>query len=262
MKRHIQLLVILLLPSIILAWCSNRSVAPSSTNSTLSLLDTLTTSNLLVDSVTPFMSHLEELPEPCVDMHVNYLGHNYGKVFNDSNYIHWNEAEKIGITPLTDLRSYWKATRGLTKIASCRDYYVEELNFSRPFLVAEASQMLAEIGRRFRDSIDARGGGNYRIKVTSVMRTPQSIARLRRRNSNAVDSSVHSLATTIDISHSSFIADDAAMPRSVNDLKGILSEVLYAMRNEGKCYVKYERKQPCFHITVCNHPDYSTSKKD
>lgn len=251
MKRHAQLLLILLLPSLVMSWCSNRASQNIASSTLASTLDVVTLSDLTTDSITPFMSHLDEMPEPCIDMHVNYLGHNYGMVFNDSNYIHWNEASKIGIEPLTNLSSHWKSTKGLQRIASCRDYFVEELKYSRPYLVPEAARMLKEIGRRFRDSIDARGGGNYRIKVTSVMRTPETVSRLRRRNSNAVDSSVHSLATTIDISHSSFICDDATVPRSVNDLKGILSEVLYAMRNEGKCCVKYERKQPCFHITAC-----------
>jgi hypothetical protein len=36
----------------------------------------------------------------------------------------------------------------------------------------------------------------------------------------------------------------------VDDLKGILSEVLKAMREENKIWVKYEVGQPCFHITA------------
>ena len=33
-------------------------------------------------------------------------------------------------------------------------------------------------------------------------------------------------------------------------LKWILSEVLHDLRQQGKCYVKYEVKQGCFHITA------------
>ncbi|MCM1109801.1 MAG: DUF5715 family protein [Clostridium sp.] len=210
----------------------------------------LTPAMLAPDTVAAFSRHLGYMPEPCVDMHVNYLGKNYGLVFNDSNYVHLAAATETGIPPLTDLRSHWQQTRGLTKIVSCRDFFVENLTYSRPFLVPAAARMLHEVGRRFNDTLRARGGGNYRIKITSVMRTPESVRRLRRRNVNAVDSSVHSMGTTVDISHSSFICDSLGIARSVNDLKGILSEVLFAMRNEGKCFVKYERKQPCFHITV------------
>ena len=61
---------------------------------------------------------------------------------------------------------------------------------------------------------------------------------------------MHQLGTTFDISYSSFIANSDANPRSVDDLKGILAEVLKAMREEEKIWVKYEVKQPCFHITA------------
>lgn len=109
--------------------------------------------------------------------------------------------------------------------------------------------MVREIGRRFRDSLATRGGGDYRIRVTSVLRTPDSVRRLRRVNRNAVDSSVHQYGTTVDISYANFAASSAETPRSADDLKGLLAEVLLAMRDEGKCFVKYERQQPCFHIT-------------
>lgn len=212
--------------------------------------DDITAEMLVPDTVSRYERHLDAMPEPCVDMHVNYLGRNYALVFNDSNHVHLPHAQAAGIGPLTDLRSHWQNTRGLTKIVSCSDFYVEPLTYSRPYLVASAAEMLHEVGRRFQDTIRARGGGAYRIKVTSVMRTPESVRLLRRRNSNATGESAHSHATTIDISHSSFICDSLTVARSVNDLKGVLSEVLYAMRDEGKCRVKYERKQPCFHITV------------
>lgn len=201
------------------------------------------------DSVSRWQAHLEEMPEPTQRIKVNYFG-NLRQIFNDSNYIHWEEAELYGIEPLSDTRSHWKLRSPIVKVTSCRDFYVDTLIFSRPYLVPVASARLHEIGRRFRDSIDVRGGGNYRIKVTSLLRTPRTVKRLRRRNRNAIDSSVHQLGTTFDISYASFIASDADKPRSVDDLKGILAEVLKAMREEGKIWVKYERGQPCFHITA------------
>lgn len=216
----------------------------------------LTADTIMFDSTTGWRSHLEKMPEPCIDMHVNYLGQNYGKVFNDSNYLHMENAVQTGIKPLKTLKSHWTETEGIVKVTSCRYYYIDSLRYSRPYLVPEAARMLAEIGRRFQDTVEARGGGSYRIKVTSVTRTPSTVRILRRRNSNAIDSSVHTMGTTVDISHSNFICDNADLPRTVNDLKGVLAEVLFAMRNEGKCLVKMERRQPCFHITVSPHPSY------
>lgn len=260
MKHHIQLLILLLLPSMAMWWCGAGHSNDNSDTARRNEPATMLTS-MMPDTVSRFDEHLGYMPEPCIDMKVNYLGHNYGLVFNDSNYIHRAEAEKNGIEPLIDLKSYWRNTRGIRKIVSCRDFYVEPLTYSRPFLTEKAADMLHEIGRRFHDSIDARGGGHYRIKVTSALRTPQSVARLRRHNVNAVDSSVHSLGTTIDISYAAFICDSASPARTVNDLKGVLSEVLYAMREEGKCLIKHERKQPCYHITVCDYAGYGPAAR-
>lgn len=207
---------------------------------------------------TDYEKHLPEMPEPTISLKVRNIGR-LAEVFNDSNYIHWQSAKKIGIEPLSDMRSHWRLARPIVKIASCAEYYIEPLTYSRPYLVPEAEQMLREIGKRFRDTLTARGGGDYRIKVTSLLRTPESVAKLRRRNRNAVDSSVHQLGTTVDISYSRFIADSDRIPRSADDLKGILAEVLFAMRNECKCWVKYEIKQPCFHITVRPKSERSTT---
>ncbi|MCX4368530.1 MAG: DUF5715 family protein [Duncaniella sp.] len=206
-----------------------------------------------LDTVSFYRRHLEKMPEPTQRIKVNYFG-NLRPYFNDSNYIHWQEAESYGLQPLSDTRSHWQLNRPIVKVTTCADYFLDTLIFSRPYLVPEAAATLREIGHRFRDTIAARGGGDYRIKVTSVLRTPQTVRRLRRRNRNAIDSSVHQLGTTFDISYASFVASSPAPARSVDDLKGILAEVLKAMREENKIWVKYEVGQPCFHITARN-PD-------
>ena len=57
--------------------------------------------------------------------------------------------------------------------------------------------------------------------------------------------------TTFDISYSKFICDNPdATHRTFEDLKNMLAEVLYDLKQEGRCYVKYESKQSCFHITT------------
>lgn len=206
---------------------------------------------LLVDSVTAYDHPILEMPEPNTKL-ATRATRRLDDEFNDSNYVHWNEAEAIGIEPLTDTRSHMSTRRPLVKVTSCADFYVEPLTYSRPYLIPEASAMLHEIGRRFNDSLAARSGARYRVKVTSLLRTPSTVRQLRRHNRNAVDSSVHQMATTVDISYSRFVADDTKITHSADELKSLLVEVLSAMRNEGKCWVKYEIKQPCFHITVRN----------
>ncbi|MCM1348243.1 MAG: DUF5715 family protein [Firmicutes bacterium] len=204
---------------------------------------------LEVDSVSPYNNEPGEMPDPNTKLYTRKLGR-LDELFNDSNYVHWAEAERIGIEPLTDTRSHLNTRRPLVKVTSNPDFYVEPLNYSRPYLIPEASAMLHEIGRRFSDSLAARSGARYRIKVTSVLRTPEGVRRLRRVNRNAVDSSVHQLATTMDISYARFVPDDSRITHSADELKALLAEILWDMRAEGKCWVKYEIKQPCFHITV------------
>ena len=128
---------------------------------------------------------------------------------------------------------------------------MDSLTHSYPYLVPEAAELLADIGRAFRDSLDARGGGDYRIKVTSMLRTPATVRSLRRVNRNATEESTHQYGTTFDISYSKFICDNpAATRRTFEDLKNLLGEILYDLRASGRCYVKYEYRQSCFHITV------------
>ena len=174
---------------------------------------------------------------------------NLREVFNDSNYVHWASAEQVGIKPLGDRRSHWRPSRPLWRIRTCEDFVVDELTYSVPYLVPEAYNAVHEIGRRFRDSVRTRGGGDYRMIVTSVLRTPDAVRRLRRVNRNAIDSSVHQLATTVDISYAKFMGSPEPTAQTVGELKGVLSEVLAAMRSEGKIWVKYEYHQPCFHLT-------------
>lgn len=206
------------------------------------------------DSSAAYNNPLPDMPEPTQKITIHSVGP-LAKVFNDSNYIHWGDAEKVGIVPLTDTKSHFFPGKELVKVTSCEDFYVEPLTHSSPYLVPEAAAMLHEVGRRFQDSLQARGGGDYRIKVTSVLRTPAAVRKLRRTNRNAIDSSVHQMGTTVDVSYSRFMAYSPTPARSAEDLKNLLGEVLFAMRAEGKCWVKYERKQPCYHITVRHKPD-------
>lgn len=201
----------------------------------------------------PHEARLDSMPgRDCLKMKINLLpGGTLGRTFNDSNYLHIAEAEAIGVRPITSLGGAWKAGARLERVITCEDYYIDDLTHSMPYLVPEAKELLGTIGRAFRDSLAARGGGDYRVKVTSVLRTPRLVKRLRRRNRNAVDTSAHLYGTTFDISYAQFICNRAGgVYRTQEDLKNLLGEVIWAQRDLGRCYVKYERKQACFHITA------------
>lgn len=187
----------------------------------------------------------------CTRLHTRGIGGTLGRVFNDSNYLHLEAAQRGGIVPGENIDELWRGSRGVVRLHSDSTLYIDSLTHSYPFLTRHAANLLYEIGRRFHDSLQARGGGDYRLKVTSVLRTPQTVGRLRRINRNATSQSAHQYATTFDISYSKFICDNAdGTRRTFDDLKNLLAEVVADLRREGRCYAKHERKQACLHITA------------
>ncbi len=125
---------------------------------------------------------------------------------------------------------------------------------SIPYLVPRAAVLLNDIGRALLDSLQLKGVPAHQLIVTSVLRTQEDVAKLRNYNRNATENSCHLYGTTFDICYNRYRTVEAPgeKRRAVrNDtLKWILSEVLNDMRKQERCYVKYEVKQGCFHITV------------
>ena len=207
----------------------------------------------------PYLQCFDSMPPNGRKLRISPEIRSLRRQFNDSNHLQLASAKAIGIDPIDDLHGCWNLKHPVEHIATCREYYVDELTHSYPFLVPEAAALLREIGQRFNDTLAARGGGDYRIKVTSVLRTGESVKRLRRRNVNSVDSSTHRFATTFDISYSKFICDSAGtVPRTQEDLKNLLGEILLDLRRQGRCWVKFEKRQACFHITA-KRPDNPTT---
>lgn len=171
-------------------------------------------------------------------------------VFNDTNDLHLKAAAELGIDPIRDLSSAYFMKRPIVKVADNDFYHIDSLRHSLPFLVPEAAQLLSDIGKNFIDSLKNRGGDSYTIKVTSLLRTPSSVERLKRVNVNAADSSAHQFATTFDISWSNFYCLNENRQINQGDLKNLLAEVLKDLRDQGRCYVKFEKKTACFHVTV------------
>lgn len=208
------------------------------------------------EKANPYEKRMEEAPDDnCQRIHINNIGP-LRKVFNDSNHVQLTAARQLGIDPINNSSEILKINKMLVEIKSCKEFYLDELTHSFPFLVPEASKLLHDIGKAFNDSLQARGGGAYRMKVTSVLRTPATVKRLRRVNRNATEESTHAYGTTFDISYSKFICDNAAAPhRTFEDLKNLLAEVLNDMHEQGRCFIKFEYKQSCFHITTRSHPE-------
>lgn len=174
------------------------------------------------------------------------------EIFNDSNHQQLLHAESLGIDPIRSLEDAYRTKRPLIRIESNEFYEVDELKHSMPYLVPESAALLKLIGRNFIDSLGRRGADGYRIMVTSLLRTPQTVRRLRRVNVNATETSAHMYGTTFDLSYTRFACKDSMRTINEEDLKNLLAEVLLDLRRQEKCMVKYEGKTGCFHITVQN----------
>mgnify|MGYP001539384814 CR=1 FL=1 len=142
----------------------------------------------------------------------------YKRSFGDLNEKHLNVAQAIGIRVLSSREEAEKMREQLQPITTNELYAVDSLTHSIPYLIPGA-------------------------------------ASLRRRNGNASPNSAHFYGTTFDVSWKRFqkIEDEDGRPLqdvSADTLKLVLSEVLRDLRKADKCYIKYELKQGCFHITT------------
>ena len=188
--------------------------------------------------------------------HKIYSVSSYHNCFPDVQDVHYPVAVANGVPPVKDRDEAELHKTELLYVGANPYYEIDPaMRSSIPYLVPKASLLLQDIGRRFLDSLAVKGIPLHTIIVTSVLRTEADVAHLRRINGNASEQSCHRFATTFDISYNRYHTvspPDEPQRRAVrNDsLKFILSEVLRDMRENGRCYIKYEVKQGCFHITV------------
>ena len=179
----------------------------------------------------------------------------YKTAFPDSNSVQLIAANRWGVKPVKNRLDAEERKDELVFIDCSPYYYIDPLHSSILYLVPRAAILLQDIGQAFFDSLQVKGVPLHRFIVTSVLRTQEDVVKLRRHNGNATENSCHLYGTTIDICYNRYktVEDpDGPSRRQVrNDsLKFILSEVLNDMRQQNRCFIKYEVKQGCFHMTV------------
>ena len=204
-----------------------------------------------------FADDVIDEPEIALDSvhRVYYKGKkiSYASVFNDINDLHLEAATSVGLKTIPDKRDNIDPERlGLVKISDTGSYVVAKLTHSVPYLTKGAANELNRIADAFCAKLSENGLPHYRLVVNSVLRTKEDVTRLRRSgNVNATENSAHSYGTTYDISYTKFRkSDESNDVMDPYDLTKVLGEVLRDERAAGRCYVKYERKQHCFHITA------------
>ena len=178
----------------------------------------------------------------------------FGNTFPDQQDEQIQSANHYGVKPVQNRDEAEHSKGALVYVGSNPFFYVDKLNNSIPYLVPRASVLLQDIGRAYFDSLQIKGIPLHKIIVTSILRTKDDGAKLRTRNGNATENSCHLYGTTFDVCYNRYkTVQTAKNPRREvrNDsLKWVLSEVLRDFRERGRCLVKYEVNQGCFHITV------------
>lgn len=175
--------------------------------------------------------------------------------FPDSNNVQLESARLYGVSPVENRLDAERRKKELVYVSASPYYTVDKLKSSIPYLVPRAAILLNDIGRNFFDSLQIKRVPLHKFIITSVLRTREDVDKLRGTNKNATQNSCHLYGTTFDICYNRYttVSDPDASPRRAvrNDtLKWVLSEVLRDMRQSNRCYIKYEVKQGCFHITV------------
>ena len=181
----------------------------------------------------------------------------YSECFPDSQSVQIVAAEMNGITPVRNREEAEKLVKRHELVNICHSpfYSVDKLTHSIPYLVPKAQHLLNTICLNFMDSCQVKGLPIHLPIVTSVLRTTEDVSNLQKGNKNATTNSCHCYGTTVDIAYNKFMPmtgtyeSKATLLRWNEPMKQVLSEVLNDLRLEGKCYVKYERKQGCFHLT-------------
>ena len=185
---------------------------------------------------------------------VSYPGRSiqYARSFNDKNALHLEAAGKVGLKTIPANREAVDDMRDrMVHIRDSRNYLIDPLTHSIPYLCTGAARELETIGEAWADLLERNNLPHYQFILTSVLRTQEDVQKLRKSgNVNAADQSAHCFGTTFDITYTRFEkADKSDMYMVEDNLKLALAQILLNEQRAGHIYVKYENKQACFHIT-------------
>lgn len=193
---------------------------------------------------------VQEPPEEIIYYQKNRV--KYSDWFADLNELHMAKAQELGLSQTLQSRDEVESSGfKLVKLTDGPGYIVGQLDYSVPYLTKGAAKEVENIGKAFADSLVSKGFPTHRLVVTSVLRTEEDVAKLRKSgNVNSSDKSAHCYGTTFDISYTRYDrVDEGNWNMQPYELTKIFTEVLRDQKKAGNCLVKYESRQNCFHIT-------------
>jgi hypothetical protein len=157
-------------------------------------------------------------------------------------------------------------------------WVLRDLDYSAPYVTPDTRRLLQRVGERFQARLREMGLPDYRLEVSSVLRTPADQAALRRVNPNAAaGESSHEYGTTLDVLYASYAAPadhgvaydtagvawlephldrivaallESVAARNSREMQAILGGVLTELQRAGDVMVTLERQQPVYHFTL------------
>jgi len=197
------------------------------------------------------------------------------------NDAHLAKARELGVSGLDDMDDVRAALekRQLVPLRENRFWRIRELKNSVAYVTPDTLRLLEDIGARFQQALEEEGLPVFRFTISSVLRTREQQKRMVRVNRNAARTmSSHEFGTAFDLLRTEFDYS-AATPllfRTLGDapardtfrkadldalgmqyqsvLRTILGRTVIELQNEGRCYAIFERREPCFHITLAGGP--------
>lgn len=164
--------------------------------------------------------------------------------FPDGVILHELAYIKEGIKPQKKnsglIRLYSKKV--LVKVDDNNYYRVAPLTHSMPFVLPKVVTFLDKLGMAYEEKCMKEDIPYYPFVITSLTRTKESVKALQRVNGNAVSQSAHLKGKTLDISYRTFNGYSRQLTLFV--------ETVREFRKNNLCYVKFEKRQECLHITV------------
>lgn len=171
---------------------------------------------------------------------------------NDGGAAYWEYSAATGITPLRWNRELEKTINSglLKEVRATVAYLPDTMRFSFPYALPQTIAFMDTLANRFQYELTNTNLKGVRLVITSVLRTEQSVAQLMRHNRNAVRKSAHLHGTTFDVSYATYDFERPVTAAEAVYLRETLARVLTGLRDEGKCWVKYELFQTCFHVVA------------
>ena len=137
----------------------------------------------------------------------------------------------------------------LFKVRSGRNFKIEKMAHSYPFLTHNSRKLLNEIAKRFRKKVRKDGLTGSGFIITSMTRTAENLKDLGKKNNNTSDNSPHLNGNAFDISYARFSFRKLFITECDKwYMKEALAEVIWKLREEKKCWATYEKSQGCFHV--------------